>query len=83
MKLKKLEWQKNIDGLWYASALHGAYVIGEYDDNCLLTFGINNGAKPLGEHATLDKTMDAAQLDFERIVCDCYECPETAEAQHE
>jgi len=79
MKLKKLEWQKNIEGDYEADAFHGRYIVCRFGGDFFLTFdktGINF-------YTTLEKAMDAAQLDFERMVCECYEYPEQAEAAHE
>lgn len=92
MKLKKLEWQKTIDGDYEAEALGGFYVI-EQDlwtvkrefvgiDNVRASQYVINQKKGHRLYDDIEKAMDAAQLDFERMVCECYEYPEQAEAAH-
>lgn len=81
MKLKKLEWQKTIDDDFEAEAFEGMYHL-TYEGMGLYrvewTFGdthrtVHNTAINKDFFYSDQAAMDAAQLDFERIVCDCYE----------
>ena len=87
MRLKKLEWQKTIEGDYEANALGGSYVLHPESKDLGWRFGtccrpiLNNQGRHC--YPSIEKAMDAAQLDFERMVCECYEYPEQAEAVHE
>lgn len=78
--LKKLEWQKTIDDTFEAEAFEGVYHLecigdGQYTVEWVFDDSVRTLKDPItGRLFNDDQTaMDQAQLDFERIVCECYE----------
>ncbi len=79
MMLKKLEWQKNIDGDYEAPAFGGKYIIEEQAcPAVLVTWRFGKTSRFIkNQHRrafpTFESAQDAAQIDFEKMVCDCYQ----------
>ncbi len=79
MMLKKLEWQKNIDGDYEAEAFGGHYLMELQACPAVLVSWVFGGTHRTvkNQHQrgfpTFESAQDAAQLDFEKLVCECYE----------